>query len=107
MAALEADFAALYSNSGRPSIRLKLHLRAMLLQAFYSVRSEQQLRRLVGGTPAAGQMLRSMTAGWRMDQILRTRRGLNLYPQPGAPVELVFRSIKDRPDAGHFSMLDL
>ena len=37
------DFAALYSGTGRPSIAPEMLLRAMLLQAFYSVRSERQL----------------------------------------------------------------
>src|SRR3954462_5096605 len=41
--ALSADFAALYSGMGRPSIAPEMLLRAMLLQAFYSVRSERQL----------------------------------------------------------------
>lgn len=44
LAALSGDFAALYSGMGRPSIPPeKLLLRAMLLQAFYSIRSERQL----------------------------------------------------------------
>ena len=37
------DFSALYSGMGRPSIAPEMLLRAMLLQAFYSVRSERQL----------------------------------------------------------------
>src|SRR3982075_668731 len=41
--ALSGDFAALYSGLGRPSIAPEMLLRAMLLQAFYSVRSERQL----------------------------------------------------------------
>lgn len=41
--ALAADFPTLYSNVGRPSIAPERLLRAMLLQAFYSVRSERQL----------------------------------------------------------------
>jgi len=41
--ALSGDFAALYSGFGRPSIAPEMLLRAMLLQAFYSVRSERQL----------------------------------------------------------------
>jgi transposase len=41
--ALSVDFAALYSGLGRPSIAPEMLLRAMLLQAFYSVRSERQL----------------------------------------------------------------
>ena len=41
--ALSAEFAALYSGMGRPSIAPEMLLRAMLLQAFYSIRSERQL----------------------------------------------------------------
>ena len=38
---LSRDFAGLYSGLGRPSIAPEMLLRAMLLQAFYSVRSER------------------------------------------------------------------
>src|SRR5512135_2346402 len=41
--ALSARFEALYSRTGRPSIPPEKLLRALLLQAFYSVRSERQL----------------------------------------------------------------
>lgn len=40
---LQPDFAALYSKMGRPSIAPEKLLRAMLCQAFYSIRSERQL----------------------------------------------------------------
>ena len=43
LAALAGDFSALYSPIGRPSIPPEKLLRAMLLQAFYSIRSERQL----------------------------------------------------------------
>jgi transposase len=43
LAALEREFAALYSPIGRPSIPPEKLLRAMLLQAFYSIRSERLL----------------------------------------------------------------
>ena len=43
LATLAADFSTLYSRIGRPSIAPERLLRAMLLQAFYSVRSERQL----------------------------------------------------------------
>ena len=43
LAVLSRDFAALYSGMGRPSIAPEKLLRATLLQAFYSVRSERQL----------------------------------------------------------------
>lgn len=41
LASLEGEFAALYSPIGRPSIAPEKLLRAMLLQAFYSIRSER------------------------------------------------------------------
>lgn len=37
------EFSGLYSGMGRPSIAPERLLRAMLLQAFYSIRSERQL----------------------------------------------------------------
>jgi transposase len=40
---LTKDFEALYSGLGRPSIAPEKLLRAMLLQAFYGIRSERQL----------------------------------------------------------------
>lgn len=40
---MERDFAVLYSPIGRPSIPPEKLLRAMLLQAFYSIRSERLL----------------------------------------------------------------
>ena len=59
---LSGDFAVLYSSMGRPSIAPEMLLRAMLLQAFYSVRSERQLmerlefdrKRPVSGSAQAG-----------------------------------------------------
>ena len=41
--ALVDEFSALYAPIGRPSIPPEKLLRAMLLQAFYSIRSERQL----------------------------------------------------------------
>ena len=43
LGSLSAAFDELYSASGRPSIAPEYVLRALLLQAFYSVRSERQL----------------------------------------------------------------
>ena len=40
---LDGTFAGLYSERGRPSIPPEKLIRALLLQAFYSVRSERQL----------------------------------------------------------------
>jgi transposase len=43
LASLDAEFEALYEGTGRQSIAPERLLRASLLQAFYSVRSERQL----------------------------------------------------------------
>jgi transposase len=43
LVALQQEFALLYARIGRPSIPPEKLLRAMLLQAFYSLRSERQL----------------------------------------------------------------
>ena len=43
LASLDDRFAALYSENGRPSIPPEQLLRALLLQAFYTIRSERQL----------------------------------------------------------------
>ena len=43
LTALDAEFEALYSHTGRPSIPPKYLLRATLLQILYSVRSERLL----------------------------------------------------------------
>src|SRR5262249_24364857 len=43
LAALNREFAALYATDGRPSIAPERLLRALLLQAFYTIRSERQL----------------------------------------------------------------
>src|SRR5262249_42304088 len=43
LVAPESEFSAHYAQIGRPSIPPEKLLRAMLLQAFYSIRSEQQL----------------------------------------------------------------
>ena len=43
LSALEQEFAPLYARIGRPSVPPEMLLRAMLLQAFYSIRSERQL----------------------------------------------------------------
>ena len=40
---LSGEFAAMYSSTGRPSIPPEKLLRALLLQAFYTIRSERQL----------------------------------------------------------------
>src|SRR5258707_13851888 len=44
LGALTGEFDKLYAKFGRPSIPPEKLLRALLLQAFYSVRSERQLK---------------------------------------------------------------
>ena len=43
LAALDSDFSKAYAQGGRPSIAPERLLRALLLQAFYTIRSERQL----------------------------------------------------------------
>ncbi len=43
LAAMDGDFAGLYAATGRPSIPPEQVLKALLLQAFYTVRPERQL----------------------------------------------------------------
>jgi transposase len=43
LAAVDSDFSKAYADSGRPSIPPERLLRALLLQAFYTIRSERQL----------------------------------------------------------------
>jgi transposase len=43
LAAMSGSFDGLYASTGRPSIPPEMLLRALLLQAFYGVRSERQL----------------------------------------------------------------
>src|SRR6201996_3582342 len=48
LGALTGEFDKLYAKLGRPSIAPEKLLRALLLQAFYSVRSERQLMEQLG-----------------------------------------------------------
>src|SRR5262249_51073925 len=43
LAALDGEFAKIHADSGRPSIPPERLLRALVLQAFYTIRSETQL----------------------------------------------------------------
>jgi transposase len=43
LVALDSEFTKIYADSGRPSIAPERLLRALLLQAFYTIRSETQL----------------------------------------------------------------
>jgi transposase len=43
LVALDSEFTKIYADGGRPSIPPERFLRALLLQAFYTIRSETQL----------------------------------------------------------------
>ena len=53
LAALSGEFQQLYARNGRPPIAPEKLLRALLLQAFYLVRSERQLMACRGPWPQA------------------------------------------------------
>ena len=78
LATMDRDLAALYSGIGRPSIAPQMLLRAMLLQAFYSVRSERQL-------------MERMEFDLSVPLVCRARRGragvgrLHLLEEPRSP----------------------
>src|ERR1700687_5171179 len=51
LADLSCDFATLSASEARPSIAPKRVLRALLIQAFYPVRSERQLMKQIVSVP--------------------------------------------------------
>jgi Transposase domain (DUF772) len=62
LAGLSGHFSALYAQLGRPSIPPEKLLRAMLLQAFYSIRSERQvMERLSSIFCSAGSSASALT----------------------------------------------
>ena len=71
LASLDGRFSEIYSEIGRPSIPPEQLLRAMLLQCFYSVRSErqqmEQVSTIPSGTPRPFPRTATArsTAAWR------------------------------------------
>jgi len=77
-------------------------------ELFIATQKDHKQRAALREAPAPrGRMPNSMTARDRMDRKLRTKRGRALYRQRGASVEPVFGQMKDRQDAGRFSMRGL
>lgn len=77
-------------------------------ELFIATQKDRKQRAALREAPAPrGRMPKSMTARERMDRKLRTKRGHALYRQRGAAVEPVFGQMKDRQDAGRFSMRGL
>ncbi|ESY10644.1 hypothetical protein X751_31005 [Mesorhizobium sp. LNJC395A00] len=67
---LDGRFEALYSGMGRPSIPPEMLLRATLLQAFFSVRSERQLME---------QIDYNLLFRWSLACRLTRRRGMRRF----------------------------
>lgn len=77
-------------------------------ELFIATQKDRKQRAALREAPAPrSRMPKSMTARERMDRKLRTKRGRALYSQRGAAVEPVFGQMKDRQDAGRFSMRGL
>ena len=88
--ALSGDFAKLYAKLGRPSIPPEKLLRALLLQAFYSVRSERQLiEQLEDAAGFVGRQRRVVEVSAQLFQCfgrLRRGQGLNLRQRHGRTI---------------------
>ena len=84
---LSPDFDGIYAQAGRPSIAPEKLLRALLLQAFYSVRSERQLMEqldynLGAGRSAATRRMRVSPTPMPGSRGRRTGRRAS-WPMPG------------------------
>jgi hypothetical protein len=69
-AALDSEFAKIYIDSGRRSIPPERVLRALLLQAFYTIRSETQLMEQLVKSPNRMQLSNATVAPPRRDASL-------------------------------------
>jgi hypothetical protein len=77
-------------------------------ELFIATRQDRQQRAELRDAPAPrGRMPTRLSARERMQRKLRTRRGRAIYRQRGASVEPVFGQMKERQDAGRFSMRGL
>jgi hypothetical protein len=77
-------------------------------ELFIATRQDRQQRAELRDAPAPrGRMPKGLSARERMQRKLRTRRGRAIYRQRGASVEPVFGQMKERQDAGRFSMRGL
>ncbi len=85
LAALSVEFSALYARMGRPSIPPEKLVRAMLLQAFYSIRSERRWGQSVrsGAERSTGATRTGKAQGVHLHPWLQhavRRRALSLHP---------------------------
>jgi transposase len=77
-------------------------------ELFIATRQDRQQRAELRDAPAPrGRMPKGLSARERMQRKLRTKRGRAIYRQRGASVEPVFGQMKERQDAGRFSMRGL
>ena len=77
-------------------------------ELFIATQKDHKQRAALREAPAPrGRIPKSMTVRERMDRKLRTKRGRALYRKRGASVEPVFGQMKDRQNAGRFSMRGL
>jgi hypothetical protein len=77
-------------------------------ELFIATRQDRQQRADLRDAPAPrGRLPKGLSARERMQRKLRTKRGRAIYRQHGASVEPVFDQMKERQDAGHFSMRGL
>jgi transposase len=77
-------------------------------ELFIATRQDRQQRAELRDAPAPrGRLPKGLSARERMQRKLRTRRGRAIYRQRGASVEPVFGQMKERQDAGRFSMRGL
>ena len=77
-------------------------------ELFIATRKDREQRAgLRDATPPRGRIPKGLSARGRMERKLRTKRGRRLYRQRGSSVEPVFGQMKERQDAGRFSMRGL
>jgi transposase len=95
LAKLSDDFDRLYSHIGRPSIPPEQLLRALLIQIFFSVRSERQLIKCLTSTQSSDILARicKRQSGW--DFPLVTRHLTRLKPR----TVKAFRLLKARTES--------
>ncbi len=88
LADLSGEFETLYSHTGRPGIAPEHLLRALLLQAFYTIRSERQLMEQLDFN-----LLFRWFVGLGMDEVARGGTGRGTSTARRAPT----RRMKARP----------
>ena len=108
LGALTGEFEKLYAKLGRPSIPPEKLLRDLLLQAFYSVRSERQLMEPLRGRCLAGKGERREIERWTDEDMIERHRarmqnaGKDMMRRRKALAEHPFGTLKCRAGYRHF-----